>query len=234
MNHVNLPLFKFCQPVFKCVGECWFKLCLNALILAHPSPLYRILLSKFNKPPPSKLTQLEIEPQRRDFAIETSYGAHSTRLSRKFHFGIKFLKKNDFFAFWWLVSTFTKGRDRGKIVFFSFFCCIWYFLSSLKLRRKFYFIPNAKHGQFLKKWAPQELHATKTRFCGSTGTFSIFFIFSKFRQNEENLGNLEKWKKSKMFQLIHRSEFLSHGAPLVLIFQKLPMLCVWNKIKLPT
>ena len=60
------------------------------------------------------------------------------RLSRKFHFGIRFFKNRNYLGFWWLVSTFTKERDRGWEIFFR-----------LKLRRKFYFIPNAKYGKFL-------------------------------------------------------------------------------------
>ena len=59
--------------------------------------------------------RLQIEPSGRVFLVETSYEPQSTRWSRKFYFGIKFSKKFNFFAFWWVipVSTFTKERDRG-------------------------------------------------------------------------------------------------------------------------
>ena len=53
--------------------------------------LYRIFKYFLRTPPPpSKSTQVSFDPQGRGFVVETSYAAQSTRLSRKFPFGIKF------------------------------------------------------------------------------------------------------------------------------------------------
>ena len=84
---------------------CYFSL-ENGIIMRERGKVFltnpnRILLSN---PPPSKSTQLLIDPQGRVFVVKTSYGPHSMRLSRKFHFGIKFLKKINIFGFWCIVQ----------------------------------------------------------------------------------------------------------------------------------
>ena len=92
-------------------------------------------------------------------------GAHSMRLGPNFHSGMKFLKNLNFFHSWWPVSTFTVVRDRVWKIFLRFSAACMVFSTMFKLRRNFYFIPNAKYGQYSVQRVPQELCATKTRFC---------------------------------------------------------------------
>ena len=115
------PLQRYCHHLYNfCVD---LDIYLSIWDLKSPPP----------PPPPPKLTQLAIEPQGRVFVVETSYGAHSTRLGRKFHFGIKFLENRNFFGFWWLVSTFTKGRDFDWKIFFRFSAAYMVFSSMFKI-----------------------------------------------------------------------------------------------------
>ena len=51
------------------------------------------------------------------------------------------------------------------------------------------------------------------------GTCKIDFLGKKFFS--ENFSNFENFRKFKNFYWIHRSEFLSHNAPMVLIFSEI-------------
>ena len=57
---------------------------------------------------------------------------------------------------------------------------VWYFFSTKKLRRDFYFVLKSKYGQFLTIWATKKYCATKTRFWPNFQKFSKMFKKSHF------------------------------------------------------
>ena len=156
--------------------------------------------------------RFQIKPHVRVFVVETSYGAHLTRLSRNFHFRIKFLKKINFVRFWRVVSTFTKGRDRKKQIFLRFYAGYHVFSIMFKIAWEVLFYSKRKVRTISSRMSLIGALCDKNSLLWFSVKFFDFCKFSKFEKFSKIFFSKKIEKFSKFYREPQQRVFVAQSS----------------------
>ena len=129
--------------------------------------------------------------------------------------------KINFVRFWRVVSTFTKGRDRGKQFFLRFYAGYHVFSIMFKIAWEVLFYSKRKVRTISCRMSLIGALCDKNSLLWIQLKFFDFCKFSKFEKFSKQFFFPKKSKNFQNFTENHNSEFLSHRANMRLIRQEI-------------